>query len=114
MELKEELTGVLCGLDDQELSGEQKLWVAVLLDAVAVYSLGTKEEKRIEKKWFTSTSDDPYSYLWICEQIRLDPDKLWGRRQSWRKILQQDKRIAPLFGKEERNEDNENQRSVSS
>ena len=66
---------------------EIKLWLAVVADAMLVYATGSKKAKERERLWFTSESDDIYSYRWICEHVNLDPDWLWEKRAIWEKAL---------------------------
>ncbi len=81
-------------------SGELELWGAVLLQAiedyhrkgagyeVAVngirlrgwyYDKEVRRDKRRAETWFKSKSEDVGSFLWICDLLKLDPDRVWAR-----------------------------------
>lgn len=56
-----------------------KLLVAVLARAASDYlQLHTIREKHIQRDayvWFTSPNEAPWSYLWICQHLDLEPHR---------------------------------------
>ncbi len=68
----------------RSLSGEQRLMLAVLLDAMHIYAQPVEDwqhEKRrlfVEtRRWFESTDRTwPCSYERVCEALDVDPDRL--------------------------------------
>ncbi len=82
------------------IRGELELWGAVLLQAiedyhrkgsgyeVAVngirlrgwyYDREIRGDKRRAEAWFKSKSLELGSYLWICDLLGLDPERVWAR-----------------------------------
>ncbi|MGC9196292.1 MAG: hypothetical protein ACP5IL_12675 [Syntrophobacteraceae bacterium] len=83
-----------------ETDGELGLWSAVLLQAiedyhrkgagyeVAVngiklrgwyYDREMRRDRRRAEGWFKSTNQSVGSFLWICDMLQLDPDRVWAR-----------------------------------
>lgn len=80
--------------------GELELWGAVLLQAIEdfhrkgsgyeiavngirlrgwYYDREIRRDKRMAEAWFKSKSVDPGSYLWICDLLGLEPERVWAR-----------------------------------
>ncbi len=80
--------------------GELELWGAVLLQAIedyhrkgAGYELAVngiklrgwyydkeiRRDKRRAETWFKSKTREVGGFLWICDILELDPDRLWAR-----------------------------------
>lgn len=65
-----------CGARDP-WENERRLCVAIMLDAANVLSGKRKCWRRVRPEtleWVESDATWPFSYLWICEQLDLDPD----------------------------------------
>lgn len=66
---------------------ERRLWAGVLIQAVkdlAGYSLGLNKRERAgvqyhARVWFTSDNRDVGSFLWVCDQLEVEPS--WIRRR---------------------------------
>ncbi|MDR3570188.1 MAG: hypothetical protein P4L43_19350 [Syntrophobacteraceae bacterium] len=86
--------------DTDAISGELALWGAVLLQAIEdyrrkgagyevsvngirlrgwYYDREIRSDKRRAEAWFKSQSEDMGSYLWICDLLQLDPERVWAR-----------------------------------
>jgi hypothetical protein len=84
----------------KETDGELGLWSAVLLQAIEDYRRkGTgyevavnglklrgwyydremRRDRRRAEQWFKSQNQNVGSYLWICDILQLDPDRVWAR-----------------------------------
>jgi hypothetical protein len=84
----------------EENTGELELWGAVLLQAiedyhrkgagyeVAVngirlrgwyYDKEMRRDKRRAESWFKSKSGEVGGFLWICDILELNPDRVWAR-----------------------------------
>ena len=64
----------------------RRLWGAVLIQAIkdlAGFSTDDEQERRrlqhYAALWFASDSQDPGSFIWICDGLRLSPS--WIRRR---------------------------------
>jgi hypothetical protein len=64
---------------------EQRLWAAVLLQAIKDLAGFNEETERdrlrlryFARLWFTSDNHQPCSFLWICDQLELSPS--WIRK----------------------------------
>ena len=86
--------------DPDAVSGDLELWGAVLLQAIEDYrrkgagyevsingirlrgwyhDKEIRREKRRAEEWFKSEDADMGSYLWICDLLHLDPDRVRAR-----------------------------------
>jgi len=77
----------------QELTGERDLWAAVLIqaaqDAFAVQgpktfgkTISPQAIREDAWRWFDSDKTDCGSYLWICDQLDLDPSATRDRIET--------------------------------
>jgi hypothetical protein len=57
-------------------SGCKLLWHSVLMecfDCRFSKSRGARRQAQRDRDWVASTSEKPYSFVWICQQLGLDP-----------------------------------------
>jgi hypothetical protein len=68
--------------------GERCLWTAVLLQAIedcAGYGVGKRARPRAQyfaRLWFKSANRDVGSFLWICDELELEPSSVRRRIAS--------------------------------
>lgn len=68
------------------LSGEQRLWLEAVKDAVDWATKNTRSKSHVyarldevrqeAREWIADTSDSFRSFVWSCHQLELDPDAL--------------------------------------
>jgi hypothetical protein len=63
----------------REVPAERGLWIAVLRQAVSDLRYYRPSLRHFTRLWFESTSREPGSFEWICDQLELDA--LWLRRR---------------------------------
>lgn len=58
------------------LSGEQRLWKAVLEDGIGVVrgKPAASLQKRADACWFADDTRGPFGFVWLCEAFELEPD----------------------------------------
>lgn len=60
-------------VQDEEFSGEKRLLVGILVQAIKdAFLLKDRAIKREAKRWFASNSFCPFSYLWLCQKLDID------------------------------------------
>ena len=52
---------------------ERKMWAYVLRQAI--YDLSSPHRQAQAAAWFGSDSEDPFTFLWVCDALRLSPGK---------------------------------------
>lgn len=59
-------------------AGERRLWCAVL--ALAIEDLSSGNYRAVlARSWIASREAEPGSFLWICEELGLDPEAIRRR-----------------------------------
>lgn len=90
---------VFCGAEGDS-DGVLELWGAVLLQAIEdyqrkgagfdmavngirlrgwYYDREIRRDRRRAEEWFKSNREDMGSFRWICDLLKLDPDRVWAR-----------------------------------
>jgi|18_taG_2_1085343.scaffolds.fasta_scaffold02883_2 hypothetical protein len=74
---------------------ERKMWACVLRQALV--DLGDDGSVKGEaKRWLTSSSVLPYSFRWVCDVVRIHPDKVIRRLKEEKWHI---KGLGPLYTK---------------